>query len=125
MKKFAKIYGNRDLKTVVISGDYNSRIRDIKDGHLTCFCDHQVNQLGIDPEKQYDVFGTSSAICLRWSHITGSFSAVASNSVKYILVILNLLMRIVFQIIGEHMGFRNENKKFTFVKTTIFWTVFF
>ena len=64
-------------------------------------------------------------MCKRWATFSGDYFTYYSNSVKYIIVILNLIVRIFFMKIAEHMGFANESKKFEFIKTGVFFAIFF
>lgn len=78
MKTFNDIYKS-NIKQIIYDANYGNRIKEFKDGHLTCFCDKQLNQMGKDPLDYYDVFGESHRICHRWHIITGSFASIASN----------------------------------------------
>jgi len=50
---------------------------------------------------------------------------VVSQSVSFIIIMLNFLMRLFFMCLAEYVGFRNDSQKASFVTTSVFYSSFF
>ena len=57
--------------------------------------------------------------------MTDTYFTIFSNALKYFIVIMNLVVRIFFIKLSDHMGLVKQGTKFAFIKTGVFYVVFF
>jgi hypothetical protein len=96
-----------------------------KSGYLSCFCSKEIMVKGYETDQLYLVNGLQVPLCKRWAKLTGYYSTIFSNGVKYIIVILNLLVRIFFIQISGCLDIYKQSSKFKFIETGVFFAVFF
>jgi hypothetical protein len=64
-------------------------------------------------------------LCKRWAKVTDVYFSAFSKGVKYIIVILNLLVRVFLIKISSYLGIVKQSSKYEFIESGVFFAVFF
>jgi hypothetical protein len=83
-------------------------------GFLACFCDINVIKGDYDYDHSFEVFGKDEGVklCNLWKPGNLSYYFLLENAIKFIVIGLNLLVRIILMVVSDKMGLNNESQKF-------------
>jgi hypothetical protein len=94
---------------------------------LACFCnkytigygDENIDTL-YNPDYKWDVLGEEKRLCKAWGFGNWFGGLLIMNGVKYFIIVMNLVVRIMIMNIAPKMGLPNHSKRQDWIKNWVY-----